>query len=134
MSSISSCDSRKRTRAFESRVNQNCNNSQTGNTLSVACDNPSCHLERQSRKRSHFPSRSKSASRSRSRSPKRAHVGKQAEETTANVCMVKRSEAREICNWMRNGIESKQECLTLLPYAACPAIARHNHVRKKKAT
>ena len=27
--------------------------------------------------------------------------------------MVKMAEVREIRNWMRNGIESKQECLTL---------------------
>ena len=128
MSRVSSSNSHLREAALKS-IRTGAGASQMGNTLSIAgdlysgksrspppddVDNRSSRSSKKSvKKRSRSRSKSgdrRSRSKSRSRSPKRPRVDPTA---TANVCMVKLSSAREIRDWVKQGIESKQEAITL---------------------
>ncbi|KAK4012406.1 hypothetical protein OUZ56_021505 [Daphnia magna] len=132
MSSVSSSDSRKRQRALDSR-GLFCD--QLDQTLSVPSILPSVVSDRRhdesrhhredssrhhddasrasgSKKRSRSRS-SKSTSRSKSRSPSRKRGKVETDGPSASVCMVKKSEVNMIRSWMKHGIESKQEGVTL---------------------
>jgi hypothetical protein len=125
MPSASSTDSRKRLRALDS-----CGlfSEQMEQTLSIPSiiprvapdqqlDESSRHDVDVSRASSHKKrSRSRSsesASRSKSRSPPRKRAQVEPDGPSANVCMVKKSGVGKIRSWMKHGIESKKEGVTL---------------------
>ncbi len=123
MTSVSSSDSRKRQRALDSR---GLFGDQMGSTLSIPSDSPKDISDpkldefddgddgdgRASRHRKRSRSRSRSRSKSRSPLRKRATPGV-PDGPSANVCMVKKSGVGTIRGWMKHGIESKQEVVTL---------------------
>ena len=125
MTSVSSSDSRKRQRALDSR---GLFGDQMGSTLSIPSDSPKDISDpkldefddgddgdgRASRHRKRSRSRSRSRSKSRSLLRKRATPGV-PDGPSANVCMVKKSGVGTIRGWMKHGIESKQEVVTLRP-------------------
>ncbi len=126
MSSVSSTESHKRQRALDSRAPcKSCGGSLMGDTLSIPRDllmtttseGYSGKTDGHPGKR-RSPSRSESSSRSRSRSasPKRPSKDNSSDGQLANVSMVKRSRVRELRGWIKNGIESKQEGLTMRSY------------------
>ena len=125
MASFSSTDSWKRQRALNSR---GLFGDPMGQILSIPSNTPSdvldqnvddpnrhygnsvrasCHKKRS---RSRSP---KSASRSKSRSPRHKQVHPEPDRPSANVCIVKKSGVGKIRSWMKHGIESKQEGVTL---------------------
>jgi hypothetical protein len=119
MTSVSSSDSRKRQRALDSR---GLFGGQMGGTLSIPSDSPKDIPDQNpddfddgddgDSVASHHKKRPRSRSKSNSPHRKRATPGV-PDGPSANVCMVKKSGVGTIRGWMKHGIESKQEVVTL---------------------